>query len=234
MLESQKLSFQEFALGYRHGVYVLVSDSCEICRKYQKSIEYINNANLYFVDVVTSEERDFVYKLTQRAAFPMTVVFWDNQLEYVRLGQLFELQMEEIFESLKKFGDNPLSNEEKQRRIQAIKTRCDLSYYIFPPDCDAEIKNTLMCNCVKYNELPIDVESICPNLDEDTRYHIIEGNLPFAKLIIYRDQNTNMFSGFAQRILMGYTSRVKDARFIIRKIEEELNATNNTDINQNK
>lgn len=228
MLESQKLSFQEFMLGYKHGVYVLVSDSCEICFKYQKSIEYINNANLYFVDVITAEDRDFAYKLTQRGSFPMTAVFWDNQLEYVRLGQLFDLQLEEIFASLKQFGDKPLSPEEKVKRLNAINTRCVLSYYIFPPNCSNETKEALMNLAINNNELPIDIESICPSLPLDQRYHLIEGNFPFAKLVIFKDKSTNIFSDFSQKAIMGYTAKVKNAKFIIRQIEECLNATNNS------
>lgn len=228
MLESQKLSFQQFMLGYKHGVYVLVSDSCEICFKYQKSIEYINNANLYFVDVVTAEDRDAAYKITQRGSFPMTAVFWDNQLEYVRLGQLFDLQLDEIFASLKQFGDKPLSEEEKYKRLKAINTRCDLSYYIFPPNYPVESKEILMNQAINNNELPIDIESICPALPLDKRYHLIEGNFPFAKLVIYKDNNTNIFSDFSQKVIMGYTAKVKNAKLIIRKIEECLNATDNS------
>ena len=228
MLDSQKLTFNEFMLGYKHGVYVLVSDSCEICHRYQKSIEYINNANLYFVDVITSQDRDYAYKLTQRGSFPMTVVFWDNQLEYVRLGQLFDLQLEEIFESLKKFGDKPLSKEEKDRRIEAIRTRCELSYYIFPPTISVEDKEKLLYSAVDNNELPIDVEALCPNMDPTKRYHMLEGNMPFAKLVIFKDPDTNTFSEFAQRVLTGYSMKVKDAKFIIRNLNEALDATNNS------
>lgn len=228
MLESQKLSFQEFMLGYKHGVYVLVSDSCEICHKYQKSIEYINNANLYFVDVITAEDRDFAYKLTQRGSFPMTAVFWDNQLEYVRLGQLFDLQLEEIFASLKQFGDKPLSPEEKNKRLNAINSRCELSYYIFPPNCSNETKEALMNLAINNNELPIDIESICTKLSLSDRFHLFEGNFPFAKLIIYKDNHTNVFSDFAQKIIIGYSSKVKNAKLTIRNIEDILNATNNS------
>jgi len=228
MLESQKLSFQQFMLGYKHGVYVLTTDSCEICHKYKQSIEYINNGNLYFVDVITAEDRDYAFRLTQRGSFPLTVVFWDNQIEYVRLGQLFELQLEEIFASLKKFGDKPLTKDEQERRMQAIKNRCELSYYVFPPELDPTIREQLMYTAIKHNELPIDIEALCPNLEANERYRLFEGHMPFSKLVIFRDKNTNTYSGFSQRIITGYSAKVKDAKFIIRQIEDELNASNNS------
>jgi len=228
MLESQKLSFQQFMLGYKHGVYVLTTDSCEICHKYKQSIEYINNGNLYFVDVITAEDRDYAFRLTQRGSFPLTVVFWDNQIEYVRLGQLFELQLEEIFASLKKFGDKPLTKDEQERRMQAIKNRCELSYYVFPPELDPTIREQLMYTAIKHNELPIDIEALCPNIEANERYRLFEGHMPFSKLVIFRDKNTNTYSGFSQRIITGYSAKVKDAKFIIRQIEEELNASNNS------
>lgn len=227
MLESQKLSFQEFMLGYKHGIYVLTSDTCDICHKYKKTIEHINNANLYFVDVVTREEMDYAYKLLQRGSFPLTACFWENQLEYVRLGQLFDLQLEEIFASLKKFGDKPLTKEEKEQRLKAIRTRCELSYYVFPPDITDDKREILLNKAIDNNELPIDIERICPTLEPDKRFHLFEGNLPFAKLVIYKDENTNIFNPFAQRVIMAYTTRVKDAKFIIRKVEDELNASDN-------
>lgn len=228
MLESQKLSFQQFMLGYKHGVYVLTTDSCEICHKYKQSIEYINNGNLYFVDVITAEDRDYAFRLTQRGSFPLTVVFWDNQIEYVRLGQLFELQLEEIFASLKKFGDKPLTKDEQERRMQAIRNRCELSYYVFPPELDPTIREQLIYTAIKHNELPIDVEALCPNLEPNERYRLFEGHMPFSKLVIFRDKNTNTYSGFSQRIITGYSSKVKDAKFVIRQIEDELNASNNS------
>lgn len=229
MLDSQKISFDEFLLGYKHGVYVITSDSCDICAKYKDTIEYINNAYLYFVDVVTKEQRDAVYKLTQRSAFPLTAVFWDNELDYVRLGQLFELQLTEIFESLKKYGDKPLSVEEKNRRLTALNSRCKLTYYVLPPNCDPDIKNRLFEKGYDFSELPIDVDSVCPGLPEDKRLHMLEGNFPFAKLVIYKDKDTNIFTQFAQKTIMAYTGRAKSVEFVIRNIEETLNAADNSD-----
>ena len=233
MLDSQKISFQDFAIGYRHGIYVLSQDSCEICHKYRQSIEHINNGNLYFVEVNTQRDRDLVYKMTQRAAFPMTCCYWDNELEYVRLGQLFELQLKEIYKSLEKFGPKPLTELEKRRRMQELKAKCEPAYYIFPPDIDDDSREKLTYNAVNHAELPIDVERICPNLPEDKRYRLFEGSFRLAKLVIFKDENTNIYSDFAQRLMTGYMSKVKDASFVIRNIKEELNASDNPDKQKN-
>lgn len=234
MFDSQKLSFQDFAIGYKHGIYVLLNtDACEICVKYKRTIEHINNGNLYFVEVNTQRDRDLVYKMTQRAAFPMTCCYWDNELEYVRLGQLFELQLKEIYASLEKFGPKPLTELEKRRRMQELKAKCEPAYYIFPPDIDADSREKLTYNAVNHAELPIDVERICPNLPEDKRYRLFEGSFRLAKLVIFKDENTNIYSDFAQRLMTGYMSKVKDASFVIRNIKEELNASDNPDKQEN-
>lgn len=228
MLESQKLNFHQFMTDWKHGVYILTSDSCEICLKYKQKIEYINNGNLYFVDVVSSKDRDIVYQITERGSFPMTVVFRDNNLEFVRLGELFDKQLEEIFLVLKEFGETPLSESEKQQRMLAFKSKCELSYYVFPPNIKTDIKQKLIDLAITFNELPISVDDLSPTLNTDDRFHLFEGMMPYAKLIVFKDSNTNSFSPFAQRILMSYTSRIKNQQIIIRNIEETINATNCT------
>ena len=50
--------------------------------------------------------------MLERTIFPLTVCFKDNKLKYVKPGQLFDTQLEPIFEDLKEFGDNPLSDAE--------------------------------------------------------------------------------------------------------------------------
>lgn len=232
MFDSQKITFNDFCLGFKHGIYVFTEDACHICHDYQKSIEHINNANLYFVEVNTKEQKDVVKKITNRLAFPMTACFKDNELEYVRVGQLFELQLQEIYESLKEFGDAPLPKEEIERRINAINTRCKLTYYIMPPECNFATRMRLMEHGIKYNELPIDVDMLVPRLPLEQRVHMLEGNYTFADLVIYKYTDTNIFSDLGQKVLIGYTAKNKDAKFTVRMIEEELdediNATNSS------
>lgn len=230
MLDSQKLSFDAFALGYKHGIYVFTEDACHICQDYKASIQHINNANLYFVEVNTDEQRALVREITDRIAFPMTVCFKDNEFEYVRVGQLFELQLQEIFESLKDFGDKPLPPEEIERRVKKFNTRCKLTYYVLPPNCDFKTRMALQERAIIHNELPIDVDMLAPKLSLDEREHLLEGNYMNASVVVYKYNDTNTFTELGQRVLMNYTAKNKNAKFSIRLIDEELNnATDNSD-----
>lgn len=227
MFDSQKLPFDAFALGYKHGIYVFTEDSCHICQDYKATIEHIDNAYLYFVEVITEEQKALVRKLTDRVALPLTVCFKDNELEYVRVGQLFELQLQEIFESLKEFGDKPLSKEEIERRVKAINTRCKLTYYILPPGCDFKTRMAIQEKAIKHNELPIDIDMLAPKLSLDEREHMLAGNYVFADLVIYKYDDTNTFSELGQRVLLNYNAKNKQAKFTIRMINEELKEDNN-------
>lgn len=235
MFESQKLSFDAFMLGYKHGIYIFTEDTCQICSDYKKTIEHINNAYLYFVEVNTKEQQDIVRKITDRQAFPMTACFKDNDLEYVRIGQLFDLQLEEIYASLKEFGDKPLTKDDIKARLTKQETRCKLTYYIISPMCDFKTRMKLIEHSIKHNELPIDVDMLAPKLSLDEREHLLEGNYSLAKLVVYKYDNTNIFSELGQRVLINYTTKNKNANFVIRMIEDELkeesNVTNSSNDN---
>lgn len=229
MFDSQKLTFEKFMLSYKHGIYVFTEDSCQICHDYKKTIEHINNPNLYFVEVLDEHDRKAAYEMMQRAAFPMTACWKDNEVQYVRLGQLFDLQLQEIYASLQEFGDSALSQEEIDKRVKAINTRCKLSYYVFPPSCADDVKTKLMEKAIDYNELPIDVDSVVPTLSFEQRVHLISGNYAFAKLIIFKDEDTNIYSDIGQAAIIGYTNTNKDAKFEIRKIADVLGENNAAD-----
>lgn len=202
MFDSQKLSFQKFILGYKNGIYVLTSDACHICQDYKESIKYINNANLYFVEVVTDEEEKLTEKLLQRSVFPLTACFKDNKLKYVKPGQLFDTQLEQIMLDLKEFGDKPLSDEEIQKRIEKEKTKCELAYYMFCNSIDSDTKKRIIAKGIRYNELPIDIDAVAPELCIEEQEHIFEGQMPFAKIIIFKDGKSNIFSKLAQKLLV--------------------------------
>lgn len=229
MFDSQKLAFDTFALGYKHGIYVFTEDACHICQDYKATIEHINNANLYFVEVVTKEQKELVRALTDRIAFPLTACFKDNELQYVRVGQLFDLQLQEIFESLKEFGDKPLPPEEIQKRMKSYETRCKLTYYILPPNCDFKTRMALQEKAIKYNELPIDVDMLAPKLSLDEREHMLEGNYSYANLVVYMYDDTKSFTDLGQRVLVKYTEHNKNNQFITRSINEVLGVNNATD-----
>lgn len=223
MFDSQKLSFQKFILGYKHGIYVLTEDACHICQDYKESIKYINNANLYFVEVVTDEEEKLIEKLLQRSVFPLTACFKDNKLKYVKPGQLFDTQLEQIMADLKEFGDKPLSDDEIQKRLEKERTKCELAYYMFCNTIDNETKRKIVEIGIRYNELPIDVDSVAPALSLEEQEHIFEGQLPFAKLVIFKDGKSNMFSKLSQKLMINAAAVNGDKmKFDVRNTDEVL------------
>lgn len=232
MFDSQKLGFRNFLTSYKHGIYVFTKDACHICTDYKESISYINNAYLYFVEVNTDKEEEIVYELTQRRIFPLTVCYKDNKLKYVKPGQLFDLQLEEIYKDLKEFGDNPLSQDEIQKRILAEESKCLLSYYAFAPDCTDDDKQLIMKMAIDFNELPIDIETIGPGLSDEQKLHMLEANMPFAKFVMFK-KNSGIFNAFIQKALIKYTKENSNkSKFEVRNINEimeGLNDSNNSD-----
>ncbi len=233
MFDSQKLNFEKFLLSFRHGIYVFTDDACHICQDYKESISYINNANLYFVEVVTEQEKDIVNEMLDRSVFPLTACFKDNKLVYVKAGQLFDTQLEQIMSDLKEFGDKPLSDEEITKRIEKEKTKCKLAYYMFTNTVKPEVKKAIISKSIEFNELPIDIDSIAPELDLDKQEHLFEGQLPFAKLVLFKDGVSNMFSNLANRIMIAAAAtKGESMSFDVRMINDILgnsDAGNNTD-----
>ena len=227
MFDSQKLLFNSFINSYKHGIYIFTDDACHICQDYKKSIEYINNAYLYFVEVNVESQREQLTKLLDRSVFPLTACFKDNKLKYVRPGQLFDKQLEEIFADLKIFGNNPLSQDEINRRIEKERTKCILSYYIFSPTISIEEKQKVLEKAIEYNELPIDIDSLVPTLDIDKRLHLLEGQISNAKLIIIKDGKSNIYSNLAQKVIITYTAiNGNDTKFEVRNLDTILGNTN--------
>lgn len=222
MFDSQKLSFEKFLLDYKHGVYVFTKDSCQVCSDYKKSIEYINNRNLFFVEVISNQEEEICEKIFDRRSFPITVGYKDNEIEFIRLGMLFDLQMGEIMKFLEPFGNRLLTAEEKQEKIKKLETRCKLTYYVFPPDTSEDVRTKWMAKAIKYNELPIDVAKVGPGLTSEQREHMLEGNYKFASMVVFDDGNTNIYGEFEQRIIVGYSIKNQDIKFVKRNIDEDL------------
>ena len=221
MFDSQKLSFENFVMGYKHGVYIFTSDSCRVCQDYKRDIEWINNCFLYFVDVNTEEEKSILAKIIDRTALPATVAYLDNEIKFIRMGEVFEADWIEFDQFLKQFPDKPLPREEIQRRIDKQKNRCLLTYYIFPQDISEEKRTELMNKSHEYNELPIDIDRLCIGVDKKERERMLEGSYHFAKLILWKDPNANVanYSPFANDILIGYTNVNQEIKFIQRDIE---------------
>lgn len=232
MFDSQKLNFDKFLLSYKHGIYIFTDDACHVCEDYKQSIEYINNSYLYFVEVSLDSERKILADMLERTVFPLTVCFKDNKLKYVKPGQLFDTQLEPVFKDLKEFGDHPLSDQEIAERIKKEQTKCLLTYYIFAPTISTEDKEKIMNKSIEYNELPLDIDTVAPALTLQQREHILEGQLPFSKLVLIKDNKTNIFSNLAQKILIDYVAvKGPEARFEVRMLDNILQG--NTDDRNN-
>ena len=144
--------------------------------------------------------------MLERTVFPLTACFKDNKLKYVKPGQLFDSQLEPVFEDLKEFGDNPLSEKEIAERIKKEKSKCQLTYYIFSPGISNEDKEKVMSKAIEFNELPLDIDTVGILLTLDQREHMLEGQMPFSKLVIIKDNKSNIFSTLAQKILIDYAN----------------------------
>lgn len=220
MFDSQKLSFESFLLNYKHGVYVFVSDSCQVCVDYKLSIEHINNKNLYIVEVLTKDEKTALARLINRTAFPSTVAFKDNQIEFVRMGMLFETQLLEFFDFLKEIGDEPLSDEEIKKRLDKENRKCVLSYYIFPYDITDEARNEHMLKSIEYNEMPIDVDMFVKDMSYEDKLHMLDSNLFDINLVIFDDNNSSMnkYTKLGQKIIINYVAINREKKFIKRDV----------------
>lgn len=202
MFDSQVLSFDNFITGYKHGVYILTKDSCGVCQDYKKDIEYVNNRYLYFVDITTKQQEAFAKKLHNRLSFPMTAGWKDNQLVFVRLGELFGDDFNEVLEWLKQFGDAPLTQEELKDRIEKYNAKCTLSFYIFPDDIKPEEKDKIIATAYDRHELPVDIDTICPSLEISKRVNMILSYIATANYILWN--TTGTFSPFKTAILKDY------------------------------
>lgn len=202
MFDSQKISFDSFVTGYKHGVYIITRDACEVCQEYKRDIEYINNRYLYFVEARTEAQLRIAKGMHDRLAFPMTAGWKDNQLVFVRLGELFGKDFSDVLDWLKQFGDAPLSESELKERIDKFNARCELSFYIFPDDMCQEQRNKFISSAYDRHELPVDVDTICPMLDMEKRVNMILSYNARANYILYGTDGR--FCPFKVSILSDY------------------------------
>jgi hypothetical protein len=219
MLDSQKLSFENFLMNYKHGCYIFSSDTCHACQDYKREIEWIDNCYLYFVEVTTEEEKNLLSKIIDRKAFPQTVGYVDNEIKFIRAGVIYESDWKEIQVFLDKFGTNPLPKDEIQRRIEKQKNRCLLTFYAIPENIQGDDRKKIINSAYKYNEMPIDIDAFCPDVDNKERERMLEGQYHFAKLVIW---SGGTCSNFTNDIVVSYTINNQEVKFIKRDISEVI------------
>ncbi|MBO7691868.1 MAG: hypothetical protein J6T10_04440 [Methanobrevibacter sp.] len=217
MFDSQKLAFENFVLGYKHGVYVFTKDGCRACEDYKKEIEWINNSYLYFVEVLLEEQREVLSKIIDRTAFPITVGYLDNQIKFIRQGILFEKDWAEVHKFLETFPPSPLTPEEIKNRIEKQKNRCLLTYYAIPQEIKGLDRQAILNKGIEHNEFPIDIDSVCPDLPAKDRERMLEGCYHFAKLVLWKG---GAYSNFTNDIILGYTINNQEISFIERDLSE--------------
>lgn len=219
MYDAQKISFDDWALGYKHGVYVFSQDSCSACKRYQQELKYIDNYYLYFVEVATTKQMALVEKIVGRSAYPITAGFEDNVLKFARVGIEWDTQQAEIIlPFLEKFGKRPLTQAEIDERVRKQRNKCMLTYYVFPPGVTDEQKKTIMNAAGKYNELPIDVSAVAPACSLEERERMLESQYAVAKMVVF--SNGNNLDNFEQRIVIGYAAVNNEIKFVMRDINE--------------
>lgn len=225
MFDTQKISFDDFAFGYKHGVYVFVKDACDWCKRYKQEIEYINNHYLFVVEVSTAKQEELLDKILGRqTAFPITVGYEDNVVKFARTGvQWEEQQAKEILPFLKRFGDVPLSDAEKQRRLEKQRNRCMLTYYVFPSNATPDERYEWIAKkAAFYNELPIDISAVGCELPNDERERMLESQYATAKMIVFTKGEHSQLAPFENKIVLGYAIANQEVKFITRDIAERI------------
>lgn len=219
MYSSQKISFDDWLLGYKHGVYVFTKDACDTCKMYAEQLKYIDNYYLFFVEVSTAKQMALVEKIIGRSAYPITAGFEDNVLKFARVGVEWDTQLAGVvMPFLKKFGKRPLTPQEIEERVKKQKNKCMLTYYVFPPDVSPELRTLVMNSAGKYNELPIDVSAVAPTESVEERERMLESQYAVAKMVVFK--NGKNLADFEQRIVIGYAAVNSEVKFFMRDLDE--------------
>ena len=234
MFDHMKMSAKQFVLGLKHGVYVFVSDSCEFCKDYAESLKYIENCNLHIVECATDTDKSTVYQITGRNVLPITAAWYDNELQWVALGQLYseeegadplqegEWSINKVVKYLQEtFGDKPLTKEEIEEKTEACSKHCVPTYYVFPPNTSITAKRLAIEQAFKYNELPFDVDTVSSieNLSDKDRYIMLKSNIATFKLVVFDVAKTSVYSDLANRLLADYmNSNMLTGKFEMRDL----------------
>lgn len=219
MFDHMKMSAKQFVLGLKHGVYVFVSDSCEFCKDYAESLKYIENCNLHIVECATDADKSTIYQITGRSVLPITAAWYDNELQWVALGQLYseeegadplqegEWSINKVVKYLQDtFGDKPLTKEEIAEKTEACSKHCVPTYYIFPPNTSVAAKRQAFEKAFEHNELPVDVDNVSSieKLSDKDRYIMLKSNIATFKLVVFDVTKTSVYSDLANRLLADY------------------------------
>ena len=209
MREGQILEALNFVNGFKHGVYVCTTDACQFCQDYKQSIAHIDNPNLYFVESVTDEQKDAVWGLLKRVGFPLTACFWKDDLKFVKNGQPFGEDLNEIMKFLDRFPKDGYSSEERNKLANERAKECKLALYIFPPDLPETARKAALNAKLEHNEIAIDVDDYAKDVpDIEDKIRLFAGMLKFSKLVVYNIFSTDKYSDLSQDLLRRFMEDV--------------------------
>lgn len=219
MFDNMKMSAEKFILGLKHGIYVFVSDSCEFCTDYAKSLELVENCHLHVVECRTEADKSTIYQMTGRSILPLTTAWYDDTLQWVAPGQLFyeeegsdplapeDWSINKVIKYMKDtFGDKPLTPEEVAEKLSMIKKYCAPAYYIFPPNTSTAAKRIAFEHAFEHNEMPIDIDTIAAieTISDKDKYVMLKSNYTYFKLVIFDISKTSVYSDLANKLIADY------------------------------
>lgn len=211
----QKISAQSFILGYKHGLYVFVSDSCQFCVDYKKDIERIDSPYLYIVEVVTDDEKKVIWDLLDRIGFPLTAGCLDNEIKFVERGQRFGNDFTELVKFLEEcFPKTAMTEDERLKRQKAASKEFKTALYVFPPEYSEDSRKAALNTAKCYDELAIDIDTH-PGLPDDPTTKVRVLSKFGRKIVIFDVFETNEYSDTANLLMQKFTEDMKYAKTTI-------------------
>lgn len=136
-----------------HGVYVFTSDSCELCAQFEKDLSAYDTSSFTSVEV-TKDEETILNEMFKIQGFPFTIVFINNDIGMIKKGILYQKQMNDIFDFLKK-------NNIKTEHIKVPITQLSPVILEIPNFDDARWSHEYFANavndCLKHDEAPLNI-----------------------------------------------------------------------------
>lgn len=178
-----------------HGVYIFTSDSCELCAQFQRDLSSYDTSSFTAVEV-TKDEEIILSQMFNVQGFPFTVVFVENKIGLIKKGVLYQKQINDIFDFMKK-------NNIKTEQIKAPITQLTPVILELPSPNDTrwayEYIAASINDCLKHNEAPLNMDVMFNNyLDNCNPIHISimrkmkeSWGLVARKTVVYTDLGVN-------------------------------------------
>lgn len=203
-----------------NSVYVFTSDSCELCAQFEKDLSAYDTSSFTSVEV-TNDEEAILSEMFKIQGFPFTVVFINNDIGMIKKGILYQKQMNDIFDFLKK-------NNIKTDHVKVPVTQLSPVILEIPNFDEAQWSHEYFANtvndCLKHDEAPLNINAMFGGiLDAHNPIHasIISKmketwNFAATKTVVYTDL------GITDIMLEGITDAAARGREVeFRKLYED-------------